>query len=85
MSELTSAFGTGLLYSILSTLFGLSVFGIATICLPRLVERFSPHIDEQKEIASGNQAVADYYGRIVSAAILGVSIIIATGIFVGLH
>ena len=52
--------------------------------LPAVFDKFTPELDEGKEIVRGNRAVADYFGRIVSAAILGVSIIIAAAVLGGL-
>ncbi|MDA8130926.1 MAG: DUF350 domain-containing protein [Elusimicrobia bacterium] len=52
--------------------------------LPAVFDKFTPELDEGKEILRGNRAVADYFGRIVSAAILGVSIIIAAAVLGGL-
>lgn len=52
--------------------------------IPAVFDRFTPDIDEGKEILRGNRAVADYFGRIVSSAILGVSIIIAAAVLGGL-
>jgi hypothetical protein len=40
-------------------------------------------MNEDKEIANGNQAVAEYFGRIVAATIIGISIVIAAAIFTG--
>jgi hypothetical protein len=49
----------------------------------------TPNIDEDKEIARGNVAVAQYFGRVVAASIIGVSIVIAAavgcGIIAALH
>jgi hypothetical protein len=53
--------------------------------MPRILSRFTPHIEEEREIAAGNQAVAEYHGRIVSSLVIGVSIIIAVAIFAGIH
>jgi hypothetical protein len=53
------------------------------VIVPRLIDRFTPNIDEQKEIIRGNSAVAEYYGRLVSAAILGVSIVVAAAVLGG--
>ena len=50
---------------------------------PKLIERLTPDLDEAKEIARGNQAVADYYGRVVGAAILGVSLVVAAAVLGG--
>jgi len=55
-----------------------------SVTLPRIVNRMSPNIDEEKEIARGNQAVAEYFGRVVSAGIIGMSIIVAAAVLGGL-
>ncbi len=52
--------------------------------IPAVFDKITPDMDEGKEIIRGNRAVADYFGRIVSAAILGVSIIIAAAVLGGL-
>ena len=52
--------------------------------IPAVFDRITPDMDEGKEIIRGNRAVADYFGRIVSAAILGVSLIIAAAVLGGL-
>ena len=55
----------------------------ATLVIPKLLDRLTPAIDEEKEIARGNRAVAEYFGRLAAAAIIGVSIIIAAAIIGG--
>ena len=52
--------------------------------LPRLIDRLTPTIDEEKEIARGNRAVAEYFGRVVAAAILGMSIVVAAAVLGGI-
>jgi hypothetical protein len=52
--------------------------------IPAIFNKITPDMDEGKEIIRGNRAVADYFGRIVSAAILGVSLIIAAAVLGGL-
>jgi uncharacterized membrane protein YjfL (UPF0719 family) len=52
--------------------------------LPRLLDRMTPNIDEEKEIARGNTAVGEYFGRVTAAAIIGVSIVVAAAILGGL-
>jgi hypothetical protein len=46
-------------------------------------------VDEEREIAQGNVALAQYFGRVVSSVIIGMSIIIAAailaGVLAGLH
>lgn len=72
-------------YTLWAVAIGLGCFIAAVILIPKLVDRLTPLIDEQREIAKGNRAVAEYFGRIVSACIIGVSIIIAAAIIAGLH
>jgi len=52
--------------------------------IPAVFNKITPDMDEGKEIIRGNRAVADYFGRIVSAAIIGVSLIIAAAVLGGL-
>jgi uncharacterized membrane protein YjfL (UPF0719 family) len=57
---------------------------VASYIVPRVIDRLTPNIDEQKEIARGNSAVAEYFGRLVSAAILGVAIVVAAAVLGGI-
>ncbi len=59
------------------------VLGSALV-LPRLIDRLTPAIDEEREIARGNRAVADYFGRVVAACIIGISIVVAAAVLGGL-
>jgi len=52
--------------------------------IPAIFDRMTPDVDEGKEIIRGNRAVAEYFGRVVSAAIIGVSVIIAAAVLGGL-
>lgn len=52
--------------------------------LPRLIDRLTPNVDEEREIARGNRAVADYFGRVVAAAIIGMSIVVAAAVLGGI-
>lgn len=52
--------------------------------IPAVFNKITPDMDEGKEIIRGNRAVAEYFGRIVSAAIIGVSVIIAAAVLGGL-
>ncbi len=76
--------GWAVLFSCLGGLVGIVLVMAASVVLPRVIERFTPRIDEEKEIARGNVAVAEYFGRVVSAAILGISIIIAAAVAAGI-
>jgi hypothetical protein len=65
------------------------VLGIALVLggsmfLPRLIDRMTPDIDEEKEMVRGNVAVAEYFGRVVAASIIGLSIVVAAAIVAGI-
>ncbi len=81
--------GWAVAFAIIGAVVGILLVLASTLVLPKLIERMTPDLDEEKEIARGNQAVAEYFGRVVSAAILGVSIVVAAavlaGILAGLH
>lgn len=76
-------------FTIVGALVGTALIVMVATILPRIIEKSTPDIDEAKEILRGNSAVAEYYSRIVAAAIIGVSIIIAAsvlgGMIAGLH
>lgn len=71
-------------YAVIGGLVGALLVLAASAVLPRLIDRMTPNIDEEKEIVRGNVAVAEYFGRVVSAGILGVSIVVAAAILGGL-
>jgi uncharacterized membrane protein YjfL (UPF0719 family) len=83
MVETIRNIGWSLVFSIIGGLLGMVLVLFSTFLIPRILDRLTPNIDEQKEIARGNQAVADYYGRVVGAAILGVSLVIAAAVLGG--
>ena len=56
----------------------------ASVVVPRLIDRLTPNLDEGKEIARGNVAVAQYFGRVTGAAIIGVSIVVAAAVLGGI-
>lgn len=78
-----SGMGWAVIYAMVGGLVGMVLMIIASTILPRLIERLTPGIDEEKEMARGNRAVADYFGRVVSACIIGVSIVMAAAILGG--
>ena len=89
MSEVAQNMGWAVVFSTLGGLIGIGLVMLASLFLPRLIERMTPNIDEDKEIARGNVAVAQYFGRVVAASIIGISIVVAAavlgGIIVALH
>jgi uncharacterized membrane protein YjfL (UPF0719 family) len=76
--------GLSAIFAIVGAVVGVLLVLASTLILPHLVNRLTPTLDEEKEIARGNQAAGEYFGRIVAACILGVSIIIAAAILGGL-
>ena len=77
MSEMMQSIGWAVIYAFVGGMVGLGMVAIAATVLPRLIEKFTPNLDEEKEIARGNVAVGEYFGRVVGASILGASIIVA--------
>jgi uncharacterized membrane protein YjfL (UPF0719 family) len=75
--------GWSIVFSVVGGLLGMVLVLMASVVVPRLIDRLTPNIDEQKEIVRGNGAVAEYYGRLVAAAILGVSIVVAAAVLAG--
>jgi ABC-type antimicrobial peptide transport system permease subunit len=83
MIETVSNIGWSILFSFIGGLVGIALVMMASAVIPKLMDRLTPNIDEEKEIARGNNAVAEYYGRIVSACIIGVSIVIGAAVLGG--
>ena len=82
MGSLTTALNLGwaVLFAFVGGIVGMVLVMIASIFLPWVINRLTPNLDEEKEIARGNVAVAEYFGRVVGAAIIGISVIIAAAI-----
>jgi len=78
-----------ILFAIVGAVVGILIVLASTSVLPKFLNRLTPDVDEEKEIVRGNRAVAEYFGRITAAAILGISIIVAAavlgGLLAGLH
>ena len=72
-----------LLFTLLGGALGVGIVMTASFFVPRILERFSPNLDEEKEIARGNRAVAEYFGRVTAACILGISLIVAAAVLGG--
>jgi len=83
MMDVIHNIGWAIVFSVVGGLVGMMLVLLASVIVPRLIDRFTPNMDEQKEIIRGNSAVAEYYGRLVSAAILGVSIVVAAAVLGG--
>ncbi len=72
------------IFAIIGAVVGIALVLAASALLPKLLNRLTPSLDEEKEIARGNRAVAEYFGRVTAATILGISIIIAAAVIGGL-
>ena len=70
--------------SVVGGLVGIVLVLAGSLVLPRLIDRLTPDIDEAKEIARGNAAVAEYFGRVVAASIVGMSIVVAAAVLGGI-
>jgi len=84
MIETIHNIGWAIIFSVVGGLLGMVLVIAASFIVPRMIDRLTPNIDEQKEIVRGNGAVAEYFGRLVSAAILGVSIVVAAAVLGGI-
>ena len=89
MGQVFLNIGWAVIFSFVGGVVGIVLILLAATVIPRFIDKLTPNIDEDKEIARGNQAVAEYFGRIASASIIGVSIVIAaailSGVFVDLN
>jgi hypothetical protein len=83
MSEVFVNIAWAVLFTVAGGFVGICLMLLATLTIPKLLSRLTPSLNEGKEIAGGNVAVAEYFGRIVAAAIIGISIVIAAAIFAG--
>ena len=84
MCEAFANIGWASVFMAVAAVVGIVLVLAATLVIPRLIERLTPNIDEDKEIARGNRAVAEYFGRVVAASIIGISIVIAAAILGGI-
>ena len=84
MLDTLSNVGWAVIFMTVAAMIGTLLVMGATAVIPKLLERLTPNLDEDKEIARGNRAVAEYFGRIVSACIIGVSLVVAASILGGL-
>lgn len=83
MHEAFVNIGWAILFTVIGATLGVLLVLVASVAVPWVMNRVTPGIDEAGEIARGNRAVADYFGRIVSAVIIGISIVIAAAVLAG--
>ena len=84
MMEIVGDIGWAVIFAVVGGLVGIVLMMVAAVLIPKLLNRLTPHLDEDKELARGNRAVAEYFGRVVSACILGMGIVIAAAILGGI-
>jgi len=84
MMEVVSNIGWAVIFAVVGGLVGIVLMMVAAVLIPKLLDRLTPDLDEDKEMARGNRAVAEYFGRVVSACIIGMSIVIAAAILGGI-
>ena len=84
MRDVIVNMGWASVFMVVTALVGVVLILISTLVLPKFLDRLTPSIDEDKEIARGNRAVAEYFGRVVAAGIIGISIIIGAAIIGGI-
>ena len=84
MPEAIMNIGWAVVFSIVGGIVGVALVLAASAVLPRLIDRFTPNLDEGKEIARGNVAVAQYFGRVVGASMIGISIVVAAAVLGGI-
>jgi hypothetical protein len=78
-----SNIGWSMVFSLAGGIVGMALVLLASAVVPKLMDRLTPNIDEEKEIVRGNVAVAEYFGRVVGACILGLSIVAAAAVLGG--
>ena len=83
MDHVAQNIGWAVVFSFIGGVVGIALVLVSSLVLPRLIERMTPNIDEEKEIARGNTAVAEYFGRIASASIIGMSIVVGAAVLGG--
>ena len=83
MTETIRNIGWSVVFSFVGGLVGIALVLVSSIIVPRLIDRLTPNIDEQKEIVRGNSAVAEYFGRVAGATIIGMSLVIAAAVLGG--
>jgi len=84
MTDAVINIGWAVVFVFVGGVVGVVLVLASSLVLPRLIERMTPNIDEGKEIARGNVAVAQYFGRVVAASIIGVSIVVAAAVLGGI-
>ena len=84
MTETVTNIGWSVVFSLVGGLVGMILVLVSSAFVPKLMNKLTPNVDEEKEIIRGNTAVAEYFGRIVGACIIGLSIVVAAAVLGGI-
>jgi hypothetical protein len=84
MQQVTINIGWAVLFSAVGGVVGILLVLSSSMILPKLIDRLTPDLDEAKEIARGNTAVAEYFGRVVAAGVIGISIVVGAAVLGGI-
>ena len=76
--------GWAIVFSLVGGTIGIMLILASTLFIPRILSRLTPNLNEDKEIARGNRAVAEYFGRVVGSTIIAIGIVIAAAILGGI-
>lgn len=82
--EVAINIGWSVVFSMVGGIVGVVLVLVSSVFLPRLIDRLTPNLDEEKEIARGNVAVAKYFGMVVGASILGISLVVGAAVLGGI-
>ncbi|MHB8845639.1 MAG: hypothetical protein ACYC7L_12950 [Nitrospirota bacterium] len=84
MNDIYVDLGWAVVFSLVGGIIGVLLILASTLLIPRILSRLTPNLNEDKEIAQGNRAVAEYFGRIVGSTIIAIGIVIAASILGGI-
>ena len=76
--------GWAVVFCLLGAVLGIALVMVAAAYVPRVLDKFTPNLDEGREIVRGNRAVAHYFGLVCGACILGLSIVVAAAVLGGI-
>jgi hypothetical protein len=83
-ASVVTELGLGVAYTVLGGIMGMTFLSLAAHVIPKIVDKMTPAIDDEKELVKGNVAMGIYSGIITGAVIIGACIIIAASIIAGL-
>lgn len=84
MNDIYVDLGWAVVFSLVGGAIGILLILASTLFIPRILSRLTPNLSEDKEIARGNRAVAEYFGRVVGSTIIAIGIVIAAAILGGI-